>query len=120
MVTSPHGQLFIAQPRSVDAYGIAEIGAAPGFVMRQPPVNAVSQAARHHPCIVGKSIGCIAGKPAPSILETHRQIPVIECSKGTNTASQQSINQAVVKIQAAFIDGTCALWQDARPGEREA
>src|SRR6266516_2347614 len=116
MVASLDGQLFIVQARSMDAYSIAEVRAAPGFVMRKPPVNAVSQAAYHHPGIVGKSVCCITNEPAAAILEDHRQVPVIECSKGTNTASQQGIDQAVVKIQAAFIDGACALGQDARPG----
>ncbi len=44
---------------------------------------------------------------------------MIESGNGANALGEQVINQAVVKIQAAFIDGTSALWQDTRPGERE-
>ncbi len=120
MVARPHSQLFIAHTRSMDAQGIAEIGGTPGFVMCEPPLNAVSQAARHHLRVVGEGVSRIANKPAAAILQGHWQIPVVERGERTNAASEQGVNQAVIKIQAAFVDSAGPLWQNARPGEREA
>src|SRR6266852_4812323 len=119
MMASNHGQLFIAHAGSVDTISIAEIGRTPGFILREPPVNAVSQATRHHLGIIFESISRIANEPSTTILQGHRQIPMIKRGKGTNASSEQGIDQAVVKIQAWFIDSTAALRQDARPGERE-
>src|SRR6266571_5562133 len=119
MMASNHGQLFIAHAGSMDTISIAEIGRTPGFVLSEPPVNAISQATRHYLGIICECISCISNEPSTTILQGHRQIPMIERSKGTNASSEQGIDQAVVKIQASFIDSTGALWQDARPGERE-
>ena len=42
MMTGTHCQLFIAKAGSMDAQSITEVGTTPGFVVREPPVNAVS------------------------------------------------------------------------------
>src|SRR5579859_6930608 len=117
MVASVHSQLFITQAGSMDALGIAEVGGAPGFVLSEPPVDAISQAAGYYLGVVGESVGRIANDPAAAILQGQGQVPVIERDEGTNAPGEQGIDQAVVKIQAAFIDGPGALGQDARPGE---
>src|ERR1700736_5236191 len=88
--------------------------------MREPPLNAISQSARHHLGILGESIGSIARDPASAILQGYGQVPVIERSKRTDAPGEQGIDQAVIKIQAALIDRPGALWEDARPGERKA
>src|SRR5579859_3789119 len=98
MVASVHSHLFIAQARSMNAGGIAKPRGTPGFVLCEPPVNAVSQAARHHLGIVGESVGRIACEPATTIQQGHGQVPVIERGEWTNTSSKQGIDQAVVKI----------------------
>src|SRR5947208_2538651 len=48
MMASVHSQLFIAQAGSMNTQGIAEVGRTPGFVLREPPVYAISKAACHH------------------------------------------------------------------------
>src|SRR5947207_13252848 len=104
----------------MDAQGIAEVGATPRFVLCEPPLNAVSQAVRHYLCIVGEGVGCIAHEPATAILQSYRQIPVVERGKGNNTMGEQGIDKAVVKIQAALIDGAAALRQYRGRGEWKA
>src|SRR5712692_9734546 len=113
MMASNYGQLFIAHAGSVDTICIAEIGRTPGFILSEPPVNAVTQAARHHFRVISESISCIANEPSTTILQGHRQIPMVKRGKGTNASSEQGIDQAVVKIQATLINSPCALRQDA-------
>src|SRR6266699_6229885 len=105
MVACDYSQMLVSQARSMDALGIAEVRATPGLIVREPPLNAVSQTACHHLGIVSESVGCIADEPAAAIQQGHRQVPVIERGERPNAPGKQSIDQAVVKIQAAFIDG---------------
>src|SRR6266487_4504416 len=97
------------------AQGIAEVGTTPGFIVCKPPLNAISQPAGHHLGIVSKSVGCVTDEPATAILQGYWQVPVIERGERANTPCKQGINQAIVKIQATFIDRAGALRQDTRP-----
>src|SRR6266849_3853515 len=103
MMASNHGQFFIAYAWSMDAVSIAEVGRTPGFVLCKPPINAVTKATCYHLGIFGESVSVTTTNPSPPILAGHRKIPVIECCGWTNASSEQSIYQAVVKIQAAFM-----------------
>src|SRR5690242_21447034 len=88
--------------------------------MRNPPVDAITQAARHNLGVIGKGVGCIASKPAAALIESKWQIPVIKRRQRSDAVSQQSVNQAVIKVQAALINRAGTLWQHTWPGDREA
>ena len=118
-MSSNYSQIFIVNTRCVDALCKAKIGRTPGFILCEPPVNTITQALRNYLSIFCESVSGITNEPTPLILQSHGQIPVVKCSEGTNTSSEQSINQAVIKIQSAFIDGAGSVWEDTWPGERE-
>src|SRR5216683_7441916 len=119
MMSRVDRRLAIAQARSVYADSVAQIGATPGLVERNPPRDAVSQAPGYNLGIIGEGMGRCAIEPAADLLQLRGEIPVIERREGLNIFRQQRIHQAIIKIQACRIDDATPLGQDTRPGNRE-
>src|SRR5579883_3003125 len=99
---------------------MAEISCTPGLVMGNPHVNAVSQPPHHGFSIICEGVGRITGEPATAVLQCQGQIPMVERGNRADIPGEQVIDQAVIEIQAAFIDCPRSRRQDAGPGEREA
>ncbi len=58
--------------------------------------------------------------PAADVLQWLWQVPVVQCHHGLYTILQQAINEGVVVVDARLVDdSSCAVWQNARPGQRE-
>src|SRR5579884_3301240 len=105
----------------MDTHFMAQKCTDPGFVECDPVVDAVSQPMRDDSHILGKGLGCLATTPtADLVLQGLRQIPVIQGDERLNVCCQQSINQAVIKVESGRIDLSSASGQDTRPSNGEA
>src|SRR5271155_2662817 len=90
-----------------------------GLVERRPVLDAVAQPPGNDSRIVSELTGDVAVHPPAAILQRLRQIPVVEAKPGSNPAGDESIDQAVVKIEAAVLDRAGAGRQNTRPRGRE-
>jgi hypothetical protein len=119
VMTHGDAHLRVFQSRRVYADDMAEIRDAPGFVLRQPVIDAIAQALRHDLRVVGEGVSSRARGPAALRLQRRRKIPVIQLRHGRNATRQQCINQALVEIQARLIERTSPIRKHAGPGDGE-
>ena len=112
--------LEIGVARRMPAFVVADDGRAPGFVVGDPVLHAVAQAARHR--VDKGEVGVDGGAlvPAAAVLQVLRQVPVVEGGPGLQAAFQHAVHQARIEIQALFVGLAAHLGEDARPGDREA
>ena len=113
-----------AWPRSVSAGGVnavavAEPGAAPRLVQRDPLADAVAECRRDHPRVLGEPARGVAGGPATRVLQRLRQVPVVQREGRLDAALAQAVDQATVEVQAGLVGRALAVRLDARPGHRE-
>ena len=69
--------------------------------------------------VVGKAVGGITRGPATEILESLRQIKMVERGERTDAVGEQLVDDARVEVDAFLVGGSGAKGLDARPGERE-
>ena len=103
----------------VCAGGIAEADAALRLIQREIVCDAATEVFCHHAGIFGKGLGGIRIEPAALILQSLRQIPVIERDIRLNACSQQRIDKAAVPRKALDVHRAGAARDNARPGNRE-
>ena len=72
---------------------IAMKSRAPGLVVGDPVLDAIPQMTRYGIGVVQKGIDRGALRPASLILQSLRQVPVVERGPGLQTALQQTIDQ---------------------------
>ena len=85
------------------------------LIEHRPMLDAVGQPPRHDPRILGKLVRYIAIEPAAFILQRLGQIPVKETQPRRNSGGDQAVDQPIVKIETARLDGALAGWLDTRP-----
>jgi hypothetical protein len=67
-------------------------------------LDAIPQATRHHSRVVGEFVGDVALEPAAVILQRLRQVPVVEAQPRRDATGHQTVDEAVVEIEAALLD----------------
>ena len=101
------------------AHAIAEQRVNVGLVEHHPMLDAVAEALRHDARVIGELVGDVALEPAALVLQRLRQIPVIEAKPRRDAARDEAVDQTVVEIETAMLDGASARGQDARPRGRK-
>ncbi|OAL13588.1 hypothetical protein A4V12_20840 [Streptomyces noursei] len=82
-----------AQARGVLTARVAEEGAAPRLVERDPAGDAVGQCVRDQGRVVGEACRRVPGAPAARVLEGLRELPVVERHGRGDTDGQQVVHQ---------------------------
>src|SRR5262249_4128409 len=67
-----------------------------------------------------KGLDRVARLPPAFVLQCLGQIPVIQSSERSDFQSYQFVDQPVVEVEALGVRLPSTLWEDARPGDREA
>ena len=86
-----------------------------GKIVPHPPLKVRG----HRGGIPGEGFCRISIQPAALVLQGLRQIPVVERDIRLDPCRKQRIDQPVIPCKARRVDYSCALWEDARPGNRE-
>src|SRR5947209_10683253 len=115
------GQSRVFETRSHPALFIAHEGNNPWIVECNPLLHAITKAARNDISIVGEGRGCLTAAPTTyAILECLRQVPVVERDKWRDVDAEECIDELFIKIEAGRVLFPLALWENARPRDREA
>src|SRR5947209_11078608 len=110
------GQARVLQPGSHPPLLVSCEGAHPWLIEGHPIANPVTQSARHHIRVVGKSRGSFTtGPPSYLVLQGLWQVPVIQGYKRLDPCGKQCVYQAVVEVKALRIHLSSASGQDTRP-----
>jgi hypothetical protein len=99
---------------------IAIIRKRPRHIERGPGSDSITQVLGENASEIGIVTGKITIRPASTIFECLRKIPVINRAKRSNATFQHGISEAAVKVDTLWIDRTCARGLDSRPRSREA
>jgi len=110
----------IAAARGVHAGDVAVVDDDPRLVDRHPHRHPVAKRLKHDLSVVGEPAGRVAMRPAATILERRRQIPVVECRTGLNLVVDERIHQSCVEVKSALVGAAGSLRQCPRPGDAEA
>src|SRR5216683_7736458 len=102
------------------ANAVTIIRKRPRHVERSPGSDSIAEVLCENAGKIGIVTGKITIRPASTIFECLRKIPVINRAKRSNAGFQHGVSQAAVKVDALWIDGTCARGLDSRPCSREA
>ncbi len=105
--------------RSVVAPPVADPGRDPRLVDRDPAVDAVAEAAGDGADVLLERVDGPPRRPAAFVLEHLREIPVVERRERPDARGQQRVDEPVVEVEPALVDGAAPLRQHARPGDRE-
>mmetsp|Transcript_5758 Transcript_5758/g.22365 ORF Transcript_5758/g.22365 Transcript_5758/m.22365 type:complete len:444 (+) Transcript_5758:3338-4669(+) len=112
----------VGQPgaaRCMHALPVAHDAGAPGFVVRDPVLDAVAQATGHQLGVVEEGADGVARDPAALLLQCLGQVPVVEGAPGVQAAFEHAVHQPVVEREPRLVRHPPPLRQHARPGDRE-
>ena len=112
--------LRILYAGGIGACAVAPIGDDPRLIDGDPGGYRVPQCAEDHLRVRRKPPGHLPVRPAATVLQGLRQVPVVEGGHGADAALQQPIHQPLVEIQPLLIDAAGARRLHARPGDGEA
>src|SRR5207344_327036 len=74
----------------------------------------------HEVRIFGKPLYRIGVGPTATVLDSLRQVPVIERRRGLDSVLEQRIDETIVKVEASAIRFASPRWQHPRPTDAEA
>ena len=80
-----------------------------GLVQEDEMAGAIADALDHLRRVVGEPPGGVASGPAAAILESLRQVPMVEARPGLDSGFEQRIDQAIVEVEAARVDRASGL-----------
>ena len=120
VVRDLRGQLRIALAWRELADLMAQHRGAPGLVVGRQRGQPVAQPPRDRVGINSEVESGVAIAPAAAILQSLRQVPVIQRRVRRDAALEQSIDEAVVEVQAALVEEPLPQRLHARPGDGEA
>ncbi len=90
------------------------------LVQRDPALDPVAEPAGDDLGVLAERVDGIPVRPAAEILESLRQVPVIERHERADAALEQLVEQPVVEVQPVVIHASAPVRQDPRPRDREA
>ena len=99
----------------MDTVQVPGIGHDPRLIERGPHGHPVAQRVHHDAGVVGEPAGDIAIEPATRVVESGRQVPVVECDGRCDAELQQAIHQLIVKRESSLVDEPPSGRQDAAP-----
>ena len=95
------------------------MGHDPGLVVCCQCADPVANAPGHALCVFHKMMNCFPVGPAPSLLQSIWQVPVVQGHRWAHVVGQKSVNQAVIKIQALGVPSTLSKRLNAWPRNGE-
>src|SRR5262245_24653882 len=98
---------------------MAQVHERPEFVDRKKVPNAITELLGHVPGIVRECLDCVARLPSALILQSLRQVPMVQCCERRDPGSNKLVNETIVKIEPFLIRLTSPARKDARPGDRK-
>src|SRR5580692_2688027 len=104
----------------MNANTVSVICKGPRHVERSPYGDSITKFSCKDPRVIGEVSGEVAIGPATLVLESLRQVPMVERAEGANSSIDHSIHHSLVVVQSLLIGRTCPTWLDTRPGDREA
>src|SRR3954468_20887589 len=102
------------------AHPVSEERGHPRLVDREPVLHSGAERGRYRLRVVSESASSVAIGPATAVLQSLRQIPVIEGGVGRDPGCVQLVDKAAVKVETVRIRTTAPRGKDAGPGDREA
>ena len=115
----PVAERFIPMPRGELSLRVADIR-RDRLVDRSKVGNEVGIEAEHLFGILAEPFDAAAVCPAALLFEALGKIPMIERDVWLNARFQQSFKDALIVVDALFVEFSRAFGQDARPGKRHA
>ena len=103
----------------VDAGGVAEQRRAPRLVERRPGRHPIAERLEHRRGVLGEPVRGVAVRPAASVLERLRQVPVVQRHPGSDVVLEQRVDQPRVEVDPGRVD-RAAVGAHPRPRHREA
>jgi hypothetical protein len=82
-----------------------------GLIECRPAVNAVSEFGESQGCVLVEPLGDVSIRPAAAILESLRQIPVVQGHIGVDTRLQQGVDDTIVVGNTGRVDAPDSLGQ---------
>src|SRR5689334_13976084 len=104
----------VSQARSVRSLVPPEECGTPRLIVGDPVMHAVAELAADDIGELGEFRDGVAMTPAAPLLQTLRQIPVIQRRPGLEPAGEHSIDESGIEIEALGIGCARAVGQDAR------
>mmetsp|Transcript_50915 Transcript_50915/g.108779 ORF Transcript_50915/g.108779 Transcript_50915/m.108779 type:complete len:207 (+) Transcript_50915:924-1544(+) len=114
------GRCRLCPARGVLTYCVAERSRAPRLIQCQPPLHSISKERETARGIFLKVLDDAPIQPsAVLVLQTLRQIPMVQGDERLTSRGEESVNQRVVEGSAFRIYRTPTVWEQARPRYRE-
>ena len=106
--------------RSVRADAVPEHGHHVRLVHRDPVLDPVGQSLADQRGVLGEPVDGVAVQPAALVLESLRQVPVVEGHHRLDAAHEQPVDQTLVEVQALRVRRPRPVRLHPRPRDREA
>ena len=99
---------------------MAEEGEHGRLIERHPILDTVAQVRREQRGVVGEPAHHLRVGEAAAVLQRLRQVPMEEVDQRLDARAKQGVDEALVEVEAALVDGAGPHGQDARPADAEA
>ena len=120
MVRRPHCGRPVAEARRLDALRVAEERGHPRLVVRDPVVDETVEPVEHEPCVLGVALDDVTLRPAAFVLESLRQVPVVERRERHDPSLAQTLGEAPVEVEPLHVHGAAPIGLHAWPRDGEA
>ena len=100
VVGHPDRRRPVAQPRRMDAVGMAEEGEDGRLVERHPVLDPVAQVRREQRGVVGEPADDLRVGETAAVLQCLRQVPVEEVDQRLDARAEQGVDEALVEVEA--------------------
>merc|ERR1712066_468588 len=91
----------------------------PWLIQGYPGLDLITKFSEANSGVLLKPRGDISLQPATLVLQSLRQIPMVECDGGRDASGLQCRYQVLVILNTGIIDRSSSLRQNPGPGERE-
>src|SRR3954449_5635165 len=119
MVRCPHSGSPVPQARRLDALRVPEEGGHPRLVVGDLVVDETVEAVEHEPCVLRIPLDDVTLRPTALVLESLRQIPVVERRERNDPSLAQTLGEAPVEVEPLHIRGPAPIRLHPRPRDGE-
>ena len=103
------GSVVVPHARCVQAPGMAEKRAGPGFICRDPERHPVAEVFHDRPGMVGEPVRGVPIQPTATFLQVLGKIPVVERDHRRESVLEERVQDTVVMIEAGLVAPRRAL-----------
>src|SRR5918998_1943086 len=109
----------VADAWGVDSEAVTHPGRDPGFVQRDPEPHTLREGLVDDTGVLCEALARIPFGPAAQILQTLRQVPMVEREHRLDGALPQAVDEPAVEVEPGLVGWTASFWLDAGPGHGE-